>query len=178
MRVPTNSEAEDAYVTFLSTFGSCLVSDKEWKERCVKEDYSSIVSASLEAFALLLYDNNYSYWMTMVNNNKSNTDGGDGGNGEEKQTDEGEDMSSISTDSTQPKYTSDFRCSARSVGWSREGLCFYNKVLTVLKMQRALKSNKAFDAKVRASCHAAYNKKRKFSIVVEAGNDLDLLDDD
>ena len=129
-----------------------------------KTNLPNFVTASQEAFALLLYKNGYEAWSWMLSDSSSSSDG-DG-----------------SEAPKQPafKYTSKSinHVMGRNSGWTAEGLNAFNTLYALVKRDRE-DNGKAFDTALLKYYEERNNKKRKRGRVEDRGarHRLEICDD-
>jgi hypothetical protein len=142
-----NVGEDDDYLRFVSIFGDIFIGG----EAGVKGEVSKFgflskhLTVTMEAFAIVLYCNNYFKYMKMF-------------------WKDNEDMSSVtsSTGMTGTLFTNEGRGSSKYEGWSRAGYMFYNKVYGVVERQRSSYSKEhEFDVMVRKMVQERRGKKRK-----------------
>jgi hypothetical protein len=144
----------DSYARFLSLFGHCfVVEDGKGRRRAHYELLSEYMPEPLEAFAVVIYMNNYNKFMKMhwrdadTLSSVSNTTGGGASGG--------------------ALFTQDGKGGAKYGGWSEEGMVFYNRVHDTIEYQRKRAERKSFEAKVRKLIQEKGKKgaKRKVSTI-------------
>ena len=160
-----DGDGAEEYKQFLLLFAECFSGGGSVAARNNEsfKNLSEYMTVTVEAFALVLYTNNYWKWMKL-----HWRDG---------------DVSTISMDSRRSKegalFTSEARGSSKYEGWSREGYILYNRVFGVLEMQRRhARSGKRFEDSLRRLFQSRNNgKKRKRSTtVIEIRNGISELD--
>lgn len=151
--------ANDDYLRFVSIFGGIFIGGREGARVEVSKFgfLSKYLTLTMEAFAIVLYCNNYFKYMKMF-------------------WKESDDMSSVtsSTVSFGTLFTNEGRGSCKYEGWSRAGYLFYNKVYGVLEKQRSSKhKEQEFDGMVRRLVQEKIGmKKKKDSGGFKVRNDL------
>ena len=117
------------YYKFLRYFLACAVGAREWKVHGESSRISSYVDSTMEAFALILYENGYDVWKSKFLQGVAL--GEDGGSEEDA-------VSAITDDSSATfRYTGKGRGARRYGGWSDEGINRYNMLVEVIDSQRA-----------------------------------------
>jgi hypothetical protein len=116
----------DHYKRFCEHFLQCAVPARDWNRESRKRKISSIVTVSLEAFAVTCYANGYDVWNRRYKNEGSEM---------------GDDMSAISVSTKNSsdsfRFTNDSKGSRKYGGWSNEGMLLYNDLVIVLGRQRS-----------------------------------------
>jgi hypothetical protein len=144
------------YKWFLLLFAECFSGGGSVAARNNEsfKNLSEYMTVTVEAFAIVLYTNNYWKWTKL-----HWRDG---------------DVSTISEDSRRSKegalFTNEARGSSKYEGWSSEGYILYNRVFGVLELQRRdQRSGKRFEESLRRMFQSRNNgKKRKRSTTVIA----------
>ena len=114
-----DGDGAEEYKQFLLLFAECFSGGGSVAARNNEsfKNLSEYMTVTVEAFALVLYTNNYWKWMKLHWRD--------------------EDVSTISMDSRRSKegalFTSEARGSSKYEGWSREGYILYNCVFGVLE---------------------------------------------
>ena len=117
------------YYKFLRHFLSCAVGAREWKMHGESTRVSCYVDSTMEAFALILYENGYDMWRQKFK--------GGGAEVDEAGSDE-DGVSTITQESGVTfRYTGKGRGARRYGGWSDEGIKRYNTLVEVIDYQRA-----------------------------------------
>ena len=142
----------EEYKRFLLLFAECFSGGGSGvaarNNECFK-NLAEYMTVTVEAFAVVLYTNNYWKWMKL-----HWRDG---------------DISTISEDSRRSKegalFTNEARGSSKYEGWSSEGYILYNRVFGMLEVQRRdPRSGKRFEDSLRRMFQSRNNgKKRKRS---------------
>jgi hypothetical protein len=141
----------EEYKRFLLLFAECFSGGGSVAARnneCFK-NLAEYMTVTVEAFAVVLYTNNYWKWMKL-----HWRDG---------------DISTLSEDSRRSKegalFTNEARGSSKYEGWSSEGYILYNRVFGMLEVQRRdARSGKRFEDSLRRMFQNRNNgKKRKRS---------------
>ena len=119
----------DMYVIFLSEMVPALFCESHWKKVCCKENSQQYLFSGLEAFGILIYDNNYKGWWRQY---KLHVVGN-----------EEEELSGISEGTVTSKYTmygnTGVGGGGKGVirhGWNQLGVDRYNLLIKVLDHQR------------------------------------------
>ena len=158
---------ENAYVRFLHMFGQALFHSSEWKRSCTLEDSLDFLPVNLEAFGVLVYENNYNYWWNKyarhhfpnVDNAREETDN--------------------PLTHSRPRFTFDPLLVHRGGGWTQEGMQFYNRLALLITKQREMPQNRNFDRKLKTYIRASVPNNRRTANnttnVVEATNNLGIL---
>ena len=168
LRNTPDVNGENAYVRFLSMFGQSLFHSSEWKASCVTEDSSDFLHVNLEAFGVLLYENNYRYWWNRYARHHFPT------------VNDGRAETENPLTESRPRFTYDPLLVHRGGGWTQEGMIFYNRVANLLTQQRAMPGNHHFDRKLKTFIrgNTATNRRNVETVnIVEASNNLQLLAD-
>lgn len=118
------------YVEFLCIFGSALFSRKEWNQKSTTQLFCNYCTATLEAFGVLVYMNNYDYWRRVMSNDGVETQ----------------------DTSMYPLFTTDPSCKRRYEGWSNRGIFTFNKLVRLLKYQRSSRNSITVDEMVLCEC--------------------------
>ena len=151
-----DGDGVEEYMWFLLLFAECFSGGGSVAARN-NESFKNLgeyMTVTVEAFAVVLYTNNYWKWTKM-----HWRDG---------------DVSTISEDSRRSKegalFTNEARGSSKYEGWSREGYILYNRVFEILEVQRRHpRSGKRFEESLRRMFQSRNNgKKRKRSTTVIA----------
>jgi hypothetical protein len=151
-----DGDGVEEYKRFLLLFAECFSGGGSVAARN-NESFKNLgeyMTVTVEAFAIVLYTNNYWKWTKM-------------------HWRDGE-VSTISEDSRRSKegalFTNEARGSSKYEGWSREGYILYNRVFGVLEVQRRHpRSGKRFEESLRRMFQSRNNgKKRKRSTNVLA----------
>lgn len=151
-----DGDGVEEYKRFLLLFAECFSGGGSVAARN-NESFKNLgeyMTVTVEAFAIVLYINNYWKWTKM-----HWRDG---------------DVSTISEDSRRSKegalFTNEARGSSKYEGWSREGYILYNRVFGILELQRRHpRSGKRFEESLRKMFQSRNNgKKRKRSTTVIA----------
>ena len=115
----------DHYRRFCEHFLQCAIPMKDWNWESRKRKISSIVTVSLEAFAVTTYLNGYDVW-----NQRYKQEG----------VETGDDMSAISGSTSKSaesfRFTRESKGAKKYAGWSNEGMILYNELVVVLGRQR------------------------------------------
>lgn len=158
---------DDSYCMFFAMFAEGFMpNDFNRKDSWGRKGMKLLVETmpvTLEAFAFVLYVNNYSklkteYWDKLV--------------GTEDST-----LSTVSNDSRKPLFTREGRGAVKFGGWSNEGVEFYNRVFRVLKLQRSggeyRRKRLVFEERVQSiATDLIRGKKRKVSSTIVVENEL------
>ncbi len=134
------------YIQFVIRMLPPVCGKEIWNDAAIKTDLSKFVTASQEAFALLLYKNGYEAWSWMSSDSSSSSDG----DGTEAQT--------VPTF----KYTSKSikHLMGRNSGWTVEGLSAFNTLYALVTKDRE-DNGVVFDEALLKYYEARNNKKRK-----------------
>jgi hypothetical protein len=153
-------EGKEKYALFLSLFVRCFVADdqkvKGSSGRTHYELMSTYMPVPLEAFAVVMYTNNYKKFIRTHWKHDS------------------EDLSSSlgTPGSIDTLFTSDGRGAGKYGGWSEQGMEFYNRVYEVLERQRARPCRRGFEEKLRKlvqQSNQGGKKRKRNSIPVRNG---------
>jgi hypothetical protein len=156
----------DDYKRFVLLFADCfLPAGVETKSKLL----SSYMTKTLEAFAVVLYVNNYWKYMSLF--------WGDGGASMSTMSTA---TNSRSTGGASTLFTNEARGASKYEGWSsHEGYVFYNRVSQLIEMQRADETVKRrFEGNIRrAFLDSSNGRKRKRPVMaLKITNELDDLD--
>ena len=147
----------EEYKRFLLLFAECFSGGGSNNAARNNESFKSLseyMTITVEAFALVLYTNNYWKWTKMYWRDEHN--------------------STISGDSDKSHlgtlFTNDSRGSSKFGGWNSEGYVLYNRVFEMLEVQRRdPRCGKRFEDSLRRMFQSRNNgKKRKRSTTVIA----------
>jgi hypothetical protein len=152
----------DDYQRFLLLFGDSFVpTGSETKTKLL----SSYMTKTIEAFALVLYVNNYwkymgLFWPSQVTGTVSTF------------------TNSRSTHGTGTLFTKEARGAAKYEGWSNDGYIFFNRVYGLIAIQRAdVSACKEFEGSMRKAFLGLKGSKRKRpGVQLKITNELDDLD--
>jgi hypothetical protein len=133
------------YMEFVSRMLPPVYGKEIWNEAAGNKKLSKFVTASQEAFALLLYKNGYEAWSWMSSDSSSSSDGG-----------------------TEIETVPNFRYTSRSSnhvmgrnsGWTVEGLTAFNTLYALVAKDRE-DNGEAFDGVLLTYYEERNNKKRK-----------------
>jgi hypothetical protein len=118
---------DESYEWFCENFMECVIPTTEWKLVARRKPMSQYITASLEAFALLVYKNAFDKWKEEFLSDEAASDNTDG-------------LSSLTSSSGQTAhgflFTGNSKGSRKYEGWNPTGMKFYNDVLTVIGQQR------------------------------------------
>jgi len=121
-----DAEQKEVFLTFVNT---CLVhfcSSMTWRYAAYNTVISEIFTASDEAFAMLLLENNANDYKKMVVLNKK-----------------------LSRKEAKPKYTKDPNNTDKFKGWSKYGIRRYNYLVKVVQMNRKLTHSIEMEVKLK-----------------------------
>jgi hypothetical protein len=148
----------NAYELFCDKFVSLVVGRHDWKSRESTEMISSMATVSDEAFAILIFENNYDVWTEDVTENR-----------------DGEKASS--------KYTQNGAGTKKYQGWTVEGLNRFNYLAALVHADRK-RDDKKFETmvlqkkdrnnKIRKRKRSSENNFQRVKCYVEGGNMVDL----
>ena len=129
--VETRRQNHEMYQDFATFFIAPVVGKRKFVNSNFKFLFSKYVTVSDEAFALLLFENNYDRWLDMANNNNWSSSGvlplyTTGGNG--NQTPKQGDSKPAKTNNSSP-------CMYQ--GWSIHGIRRFNELFDLVKKERA-----------------------------------------
>ena len=156
LRNCSNDNETDADASFLTNFGKSMVSLNEWKDSGVTKHFSDFITAGLEAFAVVCYEQKYHQWMKLYGETRDSDD---------EQPDQRSASKNI------PQYF--VQCG----GWTNSGYARYNLVCALLKHQRKLPTNRSFDNKIMDKIQdiSAPNLVKRYCQQATPVNDLDDL---
>lgn len=155
----------EEYKQFLLLFAECFGGGGSVAARNNEsfKNLADYMTVTVEAFAIVLYTNNYWKWMKL-----HWRDG---------------DVSTISEDSRRSKegalFTNEARGSSKYEGWSSEGYILYNRVFGMLEVQRRdPRSGKRFEDSLRRmfQCRNNGKKRKRSNTVIAIRNGISELD--
>jgi hypothetical protein len=151
MEMRTNSKQ---YIQFVTRMLPPVYGKEIWNEAAGKTKLSEFVTASQEAFALLLYKNGYEAWSWMLSDTSSSSDG-DGNEAPEVPT---------------FKYTSrsNNRVTGRNSGWTVEGLTAFNTLYGMVTKDRE-ENGEVFDEALLYYYEERNTKKRRRAPIEDRG---------
>ncbi len=156
MEMRTNSKQ---YIQFVTRMLPPVYGKEVWNEVAGKTKLSNFVTASQEAFALLLYKNGYEAWSWMLSDSSSSSDG--------------EEIPTFKYTSRSKTYVR-----GRNSGWTVEGLNAFNTLYVLVTKDRE-DNGEAFDDALLKYYEKRNNKKRKRVPVDDRGarRKLEICDD-
>lgn len=157
LRRSTTEREKKAFYWFFGSFLDCVCGKKAWGRTkftnlvsLASETNSTakIVTASDEAFALLLFDNYMDKWVKMANTTK-----------EPEPEDEGDDQNkkkSAGTNRRRGKYTGAAAKSGHCKfgGWNREGMARFNELYALVREDRACPQANEMERKLLEFCNS------------------------
>ena len=166
----------DAHADFLYHFARYVMLNTKFDTECGKMKLSQMIGPSLEAFAVASYLNHHDSWSDEIRRKMEREASDDG------VSNISSDNRSSGTETSKKLYTNNPRePQGKHRGWSERGKMIYNKIMKIIKEQRADVSNdqlRTFDDKLRTRWIRAGPKKRKRRAdvdVLEIDDDLDEL---
>jgi hypothetical protein len=128
-----DAETAKNYLWFCEHFMECVIPSAEWKLKSRNKKLSQYVTATLEAFAVLMYYNSFPVW-----NQRWTVDTVDTDSTTASTTDESDDLSAISglTPKQGFRFTAESKGSKKFEGWNSEGMECYNDLLGLVEKQR------------------------------------------
>jgi hypothetical protein len=135
----------ESYILFFETVVSCIIGKGTWKANAGTKKLSEFITASDEAFGLLLLENSWDVWVTMSENKRQGRP-----MGKAKGGDNGGRAGELMT-----RYTMNGAHVKKHQGWSQEGLDRFVDLAELVKEDRAkeaelLKGEPTFEDKLMA----------------------------
>ena len=138
------------YFDFIEFFVSSVIGKSCYKQNSCDKLLSEYVTISDEAFAILIFENNFDAWVDMgIRKDTSGTQV------PRKYTNGG-------------KSKADVGSSQHNKGWSEEGLKRFNELFDKVKKNRSSPEAKDFEEKFRAYCdNKVGSKKKKVKVLIQ-----------
>lgn len=145
----------EAYKTFLRYFGGCGTRQKDWRECCIQNCYSTNVNPTMEAFLVLCYVN---VWNNAVSVN-ANTD-----------------LIVQGVNHPPHVFTSEGKGSPLRGGWNKAGRDLYEKLVVKIREQRDTGGMRMFEIDL-LNMYQKHYRARRGGAEEERGLDLSIFTD-
>lgn len=168
--VNNHRQTLNSYYTFATYFISPVVGKKKFGKYCWQSNFSSYVSKSDEAFAILTFENNYDQWMSMASNNKWTSSSvkpeyTTGGNSLQTPRPS---RSNTSTTNAMADFVESnafenhlSATSARCRGWSAQGIRRFNELFDLIEKERLSSYGSQFEEGYLNFCIEERNQENK-----------------